>query len=266
MSNRKIQLSFNVQTQKKVKIEIGIPQGSPISPILFSLYICNICSQETKRAYPLSYVDDFAITIILNSAKSNCKKLEEIALKLMAKAKKAVISFDISKTKLIYFYNKCIIIEEGLKLKDIKISPKPLVRWLGVFLDSKLTFKQHVETKISKAKAAFYLVKRLGNTQRGLSLQALRQLYIACVTTIADYGIQCWWKSKSKDHLLARYQSLQNEALKLVLGAFKGSPSQAMEIEASIPPPKIRFEKLCNNYALRILKFKENHVIKKIYI
>ena len=51
-----------------------------------------------------------------------------------------------------------------------------------------------------------------------------------------------------------------------MLGAFRGSPSQAIEIEASIPPPKIRFEKLCNNYALRILKFKENHVIKKVYI
>ena len=39
-----------------------------------------------------------------------------------------------------------------------------------------------------------------------------------------------------------------------------------MEIKASIPPPRIRFEKLCNNCALRILKFKENHPIKKIYI
>jgi hypothetical protein len=39
-----------------------------------------------------------------------------------------------------------------------------------------------------------------------------------------------------------------------------------MEIEASTPPSRIRFEKLCNSYALRILKFKENHVIKKAYI
>src|SRR6266704_1835125 len=184
----------------------------------------------------------------------------------MSKAKEATISFNIGKIELIHFYNKHTTIEKGLKLGDIGISPKPLVRWLGVFLDSKLTFKQHIEIKISKAKAAFYLIKRLGNTQRGLSLQALRQLYIACVTTIADYGVQCWWKSKSKDHLLARYQSLQNEALKLVLGTFKGSPTQAMEIKASIPPPRIRFEKLCNNYALRILKFKENHLIKKAYI
>ena len=39
-----------------------------------------------------------------------------------------------------------------------------------------------------------------------------------------------------------------------------------MEIKASIPPPRIKFKKLYNNYALRILKFKENHIIKKAYI
>ena len=134
-------------------------------------------------------MDDFAITVTSNSAKSNCKKLERIALELMSKAKEAAISFNVSKTELIHFYSKRTTIEEGLKLGDVEISPKPLVRWLGVFLDSKLTFKQHIEIQISKAKTAFYLIRRLGNIQRGLSLQALRQLYIACVTTIADYGV-----------------------------------------------------------------------------
>src|SRR6266403_2453151 len=153
-------------------------------------------------------MDDFAITVSSNSAKSNCKKLEGIALELISRAKEAAISFNISKIELIHFYSKRTTIEEGLKLGAIEISPKPLVRWLGVFLDSKLTFKQYVEIKVSKAKTAFYLIRRLGNIQRGLSLQALRQLYIAFVTTIADYRIQCWWKSKSRDYLLDRYQSL----------------------------------------------------------
>ena len=86
-------------------------------------------------------MDDFAITITLNSAKSNCKKLERIALELMSKAKEAAISFDVSKTELIHFYSKRTTIEEGLKLGDGQISPKSLIRWLGVFLDSKITFK-----------------------------------------------------------------------------------------------------------------------------
>ena len=108
-------------------------------------------------------MDDFVITVTLNSAKSNCKKLKGIALELMSRAKEAAISFDISKIELMHFYNKHTTIEEGLKLGDVEISPKLLVRWLGVFLDSKLTFKQHVEIITSKAKAAFYLIRRLGN-------------------------------------------------------------------------------------------------------
>jgi hypothetical protein len=86
-------------------------------------------------------MDDFVIIVTLNLAKSNCKKLKGIALELMSRAKEAAISFDISKIELIYFYSKRTTIEEGLKLGDVEISPKPLVRWLGVFLGSKLTFK-----------------------------------------------------------------------------------------------------------------------------
>ena len=105
------------------------------------LYLRNIYRLETEEAYSLSYVDNFIIIVTLNLAKSNCKKLERIALELMSKAKKAAISFNINKIELIHFYSKRTTIEEGLKLGDAEISPKPLVRWLGVFLDSKLTFK-----------------------------------------------------------------------------------------------------------------------------
>ena len=59
----------------------------------------------------------------------------------MSRDKEAAISFNISKTELIQYYNKRTTIKEGLKLRDAKIPPKLLVRWLGVFLDSKLTFK-----------------------------------------------------------------------------------------------------------------------------
>ena len=65
-------------------------------------------------------MDDFAITVTLNSAKSNCKKLEGIALELISRAKEATISFNISKIELIHFHSKRTTIEEGLKLGDIE--------------------------------------------------------------------------------------------------------------------------------------------------
>ena len=92
------------------------------------LYLRNICSLEKEGAYSLSYTDNFVIIVTSNSAKNNCKKLEGIALELISRAKEAVISFNVSKTELIHFHNKRTTIEEGLKLGDIEISPKPLVR------------------------------------------------------------------------------------------------------------------------------------------
>ena len=35
-----------------------------------------------------------------------------------------------------------------------------------------------------------------------------------------------------------------------------------MKIKASLPPPKVRFNKICKNYTLRILKMHENHSIR----
>ena len=48
-----------------------------------------------------------------------------------------------------------------------------------------------------------------------------------------------------------------------MLGAFKGSPYKALEVEAAVPPPEVRFEKACNNYSLRILLFHKDHPIKQ---
>jgi len=73
-------------------------------------------------------IDNLLITVIFNLVRLNYKKLKEIALELIFKAKEVIISFNTSKTKFIYFYNKYITIKEGLKLGDMEISPKPLVR------------------------------------------------------------------------------------------------------------------------------------------
>ena len=112
------------------------------------------------------------------------------------------------------------------------------------------------------AQQVFQRLQRLGNTQRGLSSQATRQLYVACVSSVADYGVQLWW-GKRKNSLLKEYQQLQISALRQILGAFRGSPTKAMEIEAAILPIGLRAEKLCQQYAIRVLSLGEKHPIRK---
>jgi ribonuclease HI len=147
-----------------------------------------------------------------------------------------------------------------VKLGNNEIIAQEVLKWLGIYIDSKLTFKDHVAKKITIATRIFHQIERLSNTERGLSFQAMRQLYIACCCSIADYGVPIWWAGQK--NLLDRYQKLQNQALLKILGAFKGSPIRAMEIEASLPPPETRLNKICRAYALRTIDFNKQHAIK----
>src|SRR5436190_23945225 len=141
-----------------------------------------------------SYVDDIALSYSSKSIKNNCEMLELAAEKLLQLQSQNNIQFDMEKTELIHFHSKRIDNYQDyiVQIGNIQIEPKNLVRWLGIWLDSKLNFKEHVEKKIVDATRIFHQISRLSNTERGLSFQAMRQLYIACIISIADFGVSIW--------------------------------------------------------------------------
>ena len=141
------------------------------------------------------------------------------------------------------------------------INPKEVVRYLGIWFDSKLRFKSHIEKRINSAIVALYGLMRLANTQKGLSFQAIRRLYMVCIISIADFEVQVWWKPGIPHKMVEKYQKLQNQAVRHMLGAFKSSPRRALEVEAAMMPPEVRFERLCNRYALRMINFNNKHPI-----
>jgi len=52
-----------------------------------------------------------------------------------------------------------------------------------------------VEKKIADAIKVFHQIARLLNTEKGLSFQAMRQLYIAYIVSIADFRVSIWWNN-----------------------------------------------------------------------
>jgi len=108
-----------------------------------------------------------------------------------------------------------------------------------------------VGKKVAQTIRIFHQIERLFNIKRELSFQVIRQLYIACITSITDYGISIWWNNQK--HLLKKFQRLQNTALRKILGALKIFPTKVMEIEAAISLPRVRFEKICYNYVIKIM-------------
>ncbi|KAF5194028.1 reverse transcriptase, partial [Thalictrum thalictroides] len=262
LSGRTIRLSFNSQLSTSYPA-CGTPQGSPISPILFLLSIRDLFQTEEKSNFlQLSYVDDISLSIASHSIIKNTKELFKILDTIFIKAIDLSITFDVKKTELIHFHRGRIPSTIPLKINNIITYPTEVVRYLGIWFDRKLTFSTHIDKRLQLAHGALHRLRSLASATRGPRLNELRQLYLTCVTSILDYGSILWaGKYGTKGHI-NKYQKLQNSALRIITGAYFGSPSKALEVEASIYPCSVRLLKLSYSYALRILKLQPTHPIQ----
>src|SRR5436189_3544400 len=100
--------------------------------------------------------------------------LELATKKLLQLQSQNNIQFDMEKTELIYFHSKKIDNYQDyiVQIGNTQIESKNLVKWLGIWLDSKLNFKEHVEKKIINTIQILYQASRLSNIKRNLSFQA----------------------------------------------------------------------------------------------
>ena len=84
MNNRYLQLAFDENKQEKTSFKIGIQQGSPVSPILFLIYVRNIFPEiNIMHIRSFSYVNDITLSYFSNSIKNNYEMLELAVEKLL---------------------------------------------------------------------------------------------------------------------------------------------------------------------------------------
>ena len=137
LQNRKVQLKFDGNSQKMSDIEIGIPQGSPISPILFLIYIRFLFTKRLNTSERiLSYLDDIGLVVSSKSIEENCQLLQKLAQDLLVKQHHNCMQFDMEKTELIHFHFKRFFDLENetysVKIEESIIQSKSLVKWLGI--------------------------------------------------------------------------------------------------------------------------------------
>ncbi|KAH7560317.1 hypothetical protein BM1_03951 [Bipolaris maydis] len=260
LEDRILQLSFDGQTEEPQVISTGTPQGSPASPILFLIYSKPLFNaiQTNANIYSSSYIDDLQISISSTSVRKNIKLLEKEIQNLFRLAEESAIQFDSSKTELVNWTRSRKDQARVLTLPNQEIvQSKELVRWLGVYFDCSLKFKHHSLIRNQQASAAFHRLSRLANSNKGLSPRAVRQLYLACVTSVADYGCQIFWREQQTT--LNQRQKLQNQACRKILGSFRTSPAIPSEVEAALYPPRIRLNNALRQYAFRARKLAPSH-------
>ena len=265
LQNRIIGLAFDEERQKSKEISTEISQESSISLILFLIYIRHLFPKiraRIKNLQSLSYIDDVALYVEEKSIDKNVKKLEKATKIAFTWANENAVQFDDSKSELIHFEShKATLDQTIMLLNDTVVKLKICIRWLEVWLNRKLNFKMHVQTKIVAVTRTLHSLFRLMNSEWELNAKSGRQLYLACVTIISDYNVEIWWNNQ-KSHA-TKFRKLQNAALRKILRAFRTSLIEAMQIEAEIPSVKVRLDQKCKNYAIRIVELSEKHSTRK---
>ena len=213
LSNRKQYTVINDVKSDLKPINFGVPQGSVLGPLLFTLYINDIMNCIPKKHSRL-FADD---TGIFNSGKCLIKTISNSQL-LLNKLKEWFdankLTINVPKCAWMIFHGKNKRIPPnvpGLYLENQEIPRVNKFKYVGLTLDPCLSWKFHIDNVCAKLNRFFGVFRYLRNK---IPLFLKRQVYLSTASPIINYGIELYGLASSK--LINRLQSKQNQLLKVL--------------------------------------------------
>ncbi len=170
--------------------QAGLPQGSPLSPILFLFFNADLVQRRTdSNGGAVAFVDDFTAWVTGPTARSTRKGVEAIIDEALDWERRSGATFEAEKTAVIHFTRKAYKADsEPFIIKGQSVEPKSHVKVLGVVMDAKFKYKEHIARAASKGLKAAMELKRL----RGLSPLTARQLFTSMVMTSPRRCCMAW--------------------------------------------------------------------------
>ncbi|KAM3463150.1 hypothetical protein MY5147_009717 [Beauveria neobassiana] len=191
--DRLASVRYQDRTTPSARLRCGLPQGSPISPILYVLITAAIY-YLSGAAQRYGYADDTAMLFIGVSLEDTARQANEAIAAMESWGRGEAIHFDPNKTEVMHFsrrkadHNQSPAIYHGNK----EIRAATSMRWLGIWLDKKLTFNHHVDEWTQKARRVINHLRVMNNTVRGMAATAARRAAWAVAMPTLFHGLDAW--------------------------------------------------------------------------
>ena len=194
-------------------INCGVPQGSILGPLLFIIYI-NDLHKSSDLLAPIMYADDTNLFFSHKNTDTLCNTVntELQAVTKWIKANK--LSLNLEKTNFMLFSTTLSELPQPIIMDNVQIQKVSKTKFLGTFIDDKLTWKFHVEHVCKTISRNIGMMNKLKYT---FPSKVLLSLYSTLVLPYLNYGILAWGNSAL--YLLDRILLLQKKAMRVISNA-----------------------------------------------
>ena len=191
-------------------LHAGVPQGAILSPLLFSIYMNDICTAVSENIN--LFADDTSLYVTDRSAALLPDRLQRAIDGVSTWFSTWLLSVNTLKSAV-------------MVLRSAKMPPVPLDvsidgqmlpqvsthRHLGLVVDEHLTWSAHVQSVTAKVSQRLGLLWRLRNRLSGL---VLRELYTTCIRPVIEYSSVVWSGISSTDSV--KLERLNRKAARLI--------------------------------------------------
>lgn len=234
----------------------GLPQGSVLSPILYSLYTYDLDKSVDSFCQVLQYADDLALYVKVQSINQAADRLNSALSYLGDWLHLHGLCLAVQKSSVVVFTKKKIIPPVQLLIGSHFIPQVNCTKFLGIKLDSRMSGIPHFDYISQKCEKSVNVLRSLSGVWWGSHPYSQKLLYNAIVRSHWEYG--CFLLNLCNKSGQDKIFKIQSKCLRIILGAMKSSPINAMQVECGEPPLNIRRQFLSDRFFFKLVQ-NSNH-------